>query len=127
MSARILVIDDADHIRTVMQLTLKFQGYEVTTANDGQEGLTAAAAAPFDLIFCDIEMPVMNGVEFVRRFRAEVSPATPIILLTAERGELIKQAMALGATATIDKPFEPIILLQKIERYLGPDGGGSSA
>ena len=116
---RILVIDDAEHLRTVLQLTLQYQGYQVTTAADGQAGLEAARAGAFDLVFCDIEMPVMNGIEFVKRYRAEVSRETPILMLTAEGGELVNQALAAGATSALVKPFEPIRLLREIEQRLG--------
>jgi two-component system chemotaxis response regulator CheY len=116
---RILVIDDAEHLRTVLELTLKFKGYEVVTAADGQAGLEAARAGAFDLVFCDIEMPVMNGIEFVKRYRAEVSRETPILMLTAEGSELVAQALAAGATSAFVKPFEPIRLLKEVEQRLG--------
>jgi two-component system, chemotaxis family, chemotaxis protein CheY len=116
---RILVIDDAEHLRTVLELTLKFKGYEVVTAANGQEGLEAARAGAFDLVFCDIEMPVMNGIEFVKRFRSEVSRETPVLMLTAEGSELINQALAAGATSAFIKPFEPIRLLKEVEQRLG--------
>lgn len=119
MSAHILIIDDADHIRSVLAVTLEFKGYSVTGAENGQAGLDAAAAHKPDFIFCDIEMPVMNGLEFVRRFRAEVDPNTPILMLTAEGDELIKRAMEAGATGSIRKPFEPIQLLKLLEKHLG--------
>lgn len=119
MSGRILIIDDTEHLRAVLELTLKFKGHAVETAADGREGLERArAAGPFDLIFCDIEMPVMNGIEFVKRFRAEFGAETPILMLTAEGDELVAKALAAGATSYIAKPFEPIWLLGEIEKYL---------
>ena len=118
MSALILIIDDAEHLRAIMKMTLEFKGYTVHEAGDGREGLDAARAYSFDLIFCDIEMPVMNGIEFVRRFRAEVSLATPIVMLTAEGSGPIGHALSAGATAAVSKPFEPIRLLKEIERHL---------
>lgn len=119
MAARILIIDDSEHLRVVLKLTLEFKGYEAHLAGDGREGLEAVTRqGPFDLIFCDIDMPVMNGLEFVRRYRAEVSSATPIIMLTAEGGELISGALAVGANAAVRKPFEPIQMLREIDKYL---------
>jgi CheY-like chemotaxis protein len=115
---RILVIDDAEHLRTVLKLTLEFEGYEVVTADNGQSGLDATRAGAFDLVFCDIEMPVMNGIEFVRRYRAEIDAATPILVLTAEGSELVAQALAAGATSAFVKPFEPIRLLRELQRRL---------
>lgn len=119
MSPRILIIDDSEHLRTMLAVTLKFKSYQVTDAENGLAGLQAALAGTFDLILCDIDMPVMNGLEFVRRFRAEVSPATPILMLTAEDSDLTVRAISAGATAVLCKPFEPIGLLREIERHLG--------
>jgi two-component system chemotaxis response regulator CheY len=119
MAGRILIIDDALHLRQMLKITLEYKGYTVAEAENGLEGLKAAQGQPFDLILCDIEMPVMNGVEFVRRFRDELGSATPIVMLTAEGGDLMKRALAAGATASLTKPFEPIALLSEIEKYVG--------
>lgn len=118
MSAKILIIDDSEQLRSIFKLTLEFKGYSVTTANDGREGLAAAKAQAFDLIFCDIEMPVMNGLEFVRAWRKQGGDTPPIIMLTAEGNDVISMALAAGADGAISKPFEPIHLLNEIERRL---------
>ncbi|MCE5228098.1 response regulator [bacterium] len=118
MSPRILAIDDTEHLRTVIRLTLEYKKYEVKLAADGVEGLEAARAGAFDLIICDIEMPRMGGVEFVTQYRAEFGPATPIIMLTAEGDEKIKAARAAGATDALAKPFEPMQLFAAIDRHL---------
>lgn len=116
---RVLIIDDSEHLRTVLKLTLQYSGYEVTEAGDGAAGLKLAAEGAFDLILCDIEMPVMNGVEFVRRRREAAGPETPIVMLTAaEDGELARKALAAGATAVLRKPFEPIALLEEIGKFV---------
>jgi CheY-like chemotaxis protein len=118
-SRRILIIDDVEHLRTVLALTLRFKGYAVELAEDGRDGLERVrAAGPFDLIFCDIEMPVMNGIDFVRHYRAEYGPETPLVMLTAGDDAMIAQAMAAGATTHMIKPFEPIRLLEEVERHL---------
>ena len=72
--ARILIIDDADHMREVLRLTLEFKGHQVDAAADGAAGLALALANNYNIIFCDIEMPVMNGIEFVARQRAQSRP-----------------------------------------------------
>ncbi len=118
MSARILAIDDSDHLREVLCLTLQFNGYAVQAAADGLDGLAAAHAEPFDLIICDIEMPRMDGIEFVRRYRLELGDQTPIIMLTAEGDELIQRARAAGANAVVTKPFEPMRLFAVIKDML---------
>jgi CheY-like chemotaxis protein len=81
--------------------------------------LALADERDYDLIFCDIEMPTMNGIEFVARFRDRHGATTPVIMLTAESDELTRKALAAGATAAIHKPFEPIRMLQDIEKCLG--------
>lgn len=118
MSGRILVIDDAEHVRAVIRMTLAFKGYAVATAENGSEGLRMAQTENFDMIFCDIEMPVMDGVEFVRQFRATHGPRTPVIILTAEEGRSAQAALKAGATLVLAKPFEPIRLLEEVERRL---------
>ncbi len=117
MSGRILIIDDADHLREVLKMTLEFKSYEVTMASNGQEGMEAARAGTFDLIFCDIDMPVMNGMDFVRKFRAELGAETPIVMLTAEDQSHINTALEAGANGALVKPFDPIMLLNEIEKY----------
>jgi CheY-like chemotaxis protein len=118
MSGRILVIDDAEHVRQVIRMTLRYKGYEVETAADGAEGLAKARQDGFDMIFCDIEMPVMNGVEFVEKYRAECGDRVPVIILTAEEGRSAQAALTAGATLVLAKPFEPIRLLEEVERHL---------
>lgn len=118
MGARILVIDDTEHIRSILTMMLKFKGYAIAEAQNGLEAMEAARGGSFDLIFCDIDMPVMNGVEFVRQYRQEIDKDTPIIMLTAEGNELISTALNVGATACVKKPFEPIHLLGEIEKHL---------
>ena len=123
MSPRILVIDDSENLRSVLRLTLEFRGHEVTAAADGAEALDLARTGGFDLIFCDIEMPAMNGIDFVRRYRADGGGA-PIIMLSAESDNLLRQALAAGATDAIAKPFEPIALFAILDRHLIPPPAG---
>jgi CheY-like chemotaxis protein len=117
--SRVLVIDDSEHLRTVLKITLEFKGHVVDEAGDGAAALALADERDYDLIFCDIEMPTMNGIEFVARFRDRHGATTPVIMLTAESDELTRKALAAGATAAIHKPFEPIRMLQDIEKCLG--------
>jgi CheY-like chemotaxis protein len=115
MAKRILIIEDVDHLREMLKVTLEFRGYEVLEAGDGSAGLDCIEKeGPFDLVFCDIEMPVMNGIEFIRNFR-DMDKQTPVIMLTAEEGDAIQQTLALGANMYIQKPFEPIYLINRVE------------
>ena len=118
MPKRIMIVDDSDHLRWILKLTLQYKDYAVLEAENGQIALQLAAAEPCDLILCDIEMPVMNGLEFLRRYRTELGATTPVVMLTAEGGELTSKALAAGATAIIHKPFEPIALMNELEKYM---------
>ena len=122
MAISILVIEDNDDFRDILRMTLDFKGYEVSTACNGAEGLELAKSRSFDLITSDIEMPKMNGIEFVRKFRAEVNTTTPIIVLSAAGTTQLDEALNAGANSSVDKPFEPIRLIQAIESTLGPGG-----
>lgn len=119
MSASILVLEDSDDFRDLLRMTLEFAGYDVTLARNGHEGLDAARTMPnVAIILSDIDMPEMNGLDFVRAYRAEFGTKTPIIMLSGERAETLKAAIAAGATNSIAKPFEPIQLLDLISRTL---------
>lgn len=118
MSRKILALEDSEDFRNLLRMTLEFKGYEVTLANHGNMGLEAARQQTFDLILSDIDMPEMNGVEFVRQYRKEFGGDTPIIMLSAEGDDVMNQALAAGATGSINKPFEPIQLLQVVEQHL---------
>lgn len=119
MGANILVIEDSEDFRELLRMTLEFKGHTVRCAADGAEGLEAAREETFDLIISDLEMPILSGVEFVRRFRAASKEPTPVIVLSAANDELVHQALAAGASGYVAKPFEPIELLKEIEKYLG--------
>jgi two-component system, chemotaxis family, chemotaxis protein CheY len=119
MGSRILIIEDQDDFRELLQITLDFAGYEVVTAANGAAGLETARSIDFDLITSDIEMPVMNGIEFMKRYRAEINADTPIIVLSAAESDLKQTALAAGATMLIEKPFEPIKLSEAIAGILG--------
>ena len=106
---RILSVDDSASMRAMVSFTLKSQGYEVVEAVDGQDGLNKAKAGEFDLIISDVNMPIMDGIEFIRNLRQEEKyKFTPILMLTTESGLDKKQeGKAAGATGWIVKPFDP--------------------
>lgn len=108
MSKRILVIDDEEAVRDAFTLALKVGGYEVATAASGEAGLAQAQAQKPDLIFLDLRMPGIDGVETLRRLQgccAEV----PVYIVTAFRKDYmqaLEQAAAGGiAFHVVDKPL----------------------
>ena len=81
MKTKILVIEDEEKIARFIELELKHEGYEVSKAFDGREGLEMAQSGSFDLILLDIMLPLLNGLEVLRRIRK--MSEVPVIMLTA--------------------------------------------
>ncbi|NQU42492.1 response regulator [bacterium] len=71
MTARILIVDDSESIRETLGLTLRFKGYEVQEAENGEQALKILQQDVFDLVFCDLAMPGMDGREVIRRLRKQ--------------------------------------------------------
>jgi CheY-like chemotaxis protein len=118
--ARILVIEDEAPIRGNLVRFLKLEGYEVESADNGADGLTAALANPPDLIICDLLMPKVDGYAVLSGLHANPpTAAIPFLLVTAsaDKSERIKSA-ALGATHLVTKPFDLSELREVIKRYI---------
>jgi two-component system chemotaxis response regulator CheY len=122
MSKTILIVDDSSSLRTVVNLALKRAGYEVVEAVDGEDGLTKLDGRKINLIVCDVNMPRMNGIEFVTRVKQHPRyKFTPVIMLTTEGQDAKKeQGRAAGAKAWIVKPFNPPVLLDAISKLVLP-------
>jgi two-component system chemotaxis response regulator CheY len=108
--ARVLIVDDSNAMRKVLALALRKAGAtlaEVWEAGNGQEALDLLAEKTPDLILCDINMPVMDGLEFVHRLHAQRSAGTaPIVMVTTEGSESkVVEAVSHGARGYIRKPF----------------------
>lgn len=117
----ILTIDDSASIRQMVSMTLSAAGHTVVEAINGQDGYDKAIAQPVDAVITDLNMPVLNGIEFVRKYRQHPSSkGVPIILLTTESDdELKRQAKEAGATGWIVKPFKQDQLLAIIKKVTG--------
>ena len=117
MAATILLIEDDRNISELLQLYLEKEGYSVTAAYDGRQGLDVFHTVQPDLILLDVMMPVMNGWETCRAIRAESQ--VPIIMLTA-KSETDDKVLGLktGADDYITKPFEMREVLARIEAIL---------
>jgi two-component system chemotaxis response regulator CheY len=121
MSKTILTVDDSASIRQMVAMTLKSAGHEVLEAGNGAEGYDKATANTVDAVITDLNMPVMNGIEFIRKYRQHpASKGVPIILLTTESDEELKrQAKEAGATGWIVKPFKQDQLLAVVKKVTG--------
>ncbi|CFX33180.1 Chemotaxis protein CheY [Candidatus Filomicrobium marinum] len=121
MSKTILTIDDSASVRQMVAMTLTGAGYTVIEAADGAEGFAKATSNKVNAIITDLNMPVMTGIEFIRKYRAHPSSAgVPIVFLTTESDEELKsQAKAAGATGWIVKPFKQDQLLAVVKKIAG--------
>jgi two-component system, NtrC family, nitrogen regulation response regulator GlnG len=117
-AARILIADDEDSLRWVLDKGLRQAGYEITAVKDGESALRAFEAEPFDLVFLDVRMPGMDGLTALGRLR-ELSPDAHIIVMTAHGTmETAIQAMQRGAYDYLAKPFDLDEVVLLAERAL---------
>ncbi len=120
MSKTALVVDDSSTMREMVSFSLREAGFETVTAGNGQEGLDALQGKSVDLIISDLNMPVMDGLTFLKEVRAlEACKFTPVLMLTTESGQSMKdQAKTLGATGWLVKPFNPEMLRKVIAKVV---------
>ncbi|MDQ3907831.1 MAG: response regulator [Acidobacteriota bacterium] len=116
---RILVVEDDDVARELMQRTLQRRGYEVESAADGIEGYELALSQRPDLIITDIQMPAADGAHLVRRVRDTPDlVSTPILVTTGYGTGSATLTLSQGADAYEPKPIDPARLLETVERLL---------
>jgi len=122
MVKTILIIDDSSSLRQVVKLTLTSAGYEVIEACDGMDALQKLDGTKIHLIICDVNMPNMDGITFVKRVKTLPNyKFTPIIMLTTESQESKKQeGQAAGARAWVVKPFKPETMLNAVSKLILP-------
>ncbi|MFZ2098067.1 MAG: response regulator transcription factor [Anaerolineales bacterium] len=117
MAKKILVVDDKLELRMLLKSYLSQEGFEVVTANDGQEALYAARHEKPNLIILDLMMPEMGGYEFMRSYNREAD--TPVVILTAKIDENDKVlGLELGADDYVTKPFSPRELTARVRAVL---------
>ena len=126
---RILIIDDEDDIREVVQVSLEMvANWQVLTACSGNEGLAQARAAQPDAILLDVMMPDMDGPATLQKLRAEAATQhIPVLLLTAKVQPADRRGFAdLGVQGVITKPFNPLKLAETVAQALGWSTEGAS-
>jgi two-component system alkaline phosphatase synthesis response regulator PhoP len=118
MNKHILLIEDEAGLVMTLSDRLRSEGYTVTTASDGEQGLRQALHSDFDLIILDIMLPLRSGLDVCRDLRQH-NKQTPVIMLTA-RGQLVDKVVGLkiGADDYLTKPFEMIELLARVEALM---------
>ncbi len=118
MSKTILVVDDSGSFRTVVKLALQKAGYSVIAAVDGQDAVGKLTGAKINLIVCDVNMPNMDGLTFLKHVKSQAAyKFTPVIMLTTESQESKKaEGRSAGAKAWITKPFQPSQLVDAVNK-----------
>src|SRR5262245_35147949 len=106
--ANILVADDDNHIRRLVRALLESDGHQVTEVVDGLQAIQAARTVAFDLLVCDVCMPVLDGIQTLRQVRQEL-PELPVVSMSgggfAGKVDLLSVAALLGAAEVLHKPF----------------------
>ncbi len=117
---KIITIDDDPIVRTLIKKTFTNIGFEVITAADGFEGIQAITTEKPDIIFLDIMMPIIDGIEVLKRIKKIPEVAKiPVIMFTAvSDGRMVVESSKLGAEAYIIKPFQSSVLIQKVKELL---------
>jgi CheY-like chemotaxis protein len=123
--ARILIVDDDSAVQATIRLLLERAGHSVVVASDGRKGLTIFESGDFDLLFLDIFMPGMDGLETMRLVHQR-QPLTPIIVISGHPipshsisgPDFLTMATRLGAICSLQKPFKPSALLAAVARCL---------
>ena len=116
---RVLIVDDEQAICDFVSLVLRKNGYDISTAKDGREGLRQFRSVKPDLVISDIIMPDMEGIEFIRTLIRKNND-TPIIMMSGDvvGTNFLKSALILGAKDFLAKPFTAEKLVETVERVL---------
>ncbi|PCF97472.1 response regulator transcription factor [Vreelandella nigrificans] len=121
--AKVLVVDDEPNIVLSLEFLMEQAGFEVVTAEDGEQALEQVSVASPDLLLLDISLPGMSGFDVLERLRSQDATAQlPIIMLTAHGRDVEREkGMALGADDYITKPFSTQSLVEKVKALLAED------
>ncbi|MEQ9259411.1 MAG: response regulator [Roseovarius sp.] len=121
MTKTVLIVDDSKAVRDMVAFTLEPEGYRVVQAENGRMGLETRRAERPAMVITDLNMPVMNGLDFIAATRAEPDGAgVPMVMLTTETApEMKSRAKAAGATGWMDKPFDAAKLIAVVRKLTG--------
>lgn len=118
---KVLIVEDSPTMRQLISFALKrLRGIQISEANDGVDGLKKLSVEKFDLIFTDINMPIMDGLKLVSLVRNDANyKETPIVVITTEGAQEDRErALALGANDYITKPIQPNRILDVAKTLL---------
>jgi two-component system chemotaxis response regulator CheY len=126
---QLLVVDDSPVTRKMVRRAIGLCGLEISEVHEaanGAEALERLATTPVDLVLADVNMPVMNGMEFVKRLAADPALARiPVVIVATPMSEdRVEEILDAGARAFLTKPFRPESLRDLVVEILGPQGAG---
>src|SRR5579863_767703 len=124
MAYNVLIVDDSPAMRSFMRRVLEMSGLPIGTcfeANNGQEALDRLRAEWVDIVLTDLNMPTMDGEQFVRCMEADAAlRSIPVLVVSTDRTEgRVQQMLALGAKGYLSKPFLPETLREEVEKVFG--------
>ena len=124
--ARVMAVDDDPVIRGLLEVNLEMEGHEVVTAFDGQDALDKVVSMAPDLILLDVMMPNVNGWQVAEALKGSARTRhIPIVFLSARAMEAdVQKGAALGVQAYVTKPFDPIDLMELVNRLLAERAAG---
>lgn len=122
MGKLIMIVDDSASIRQVVKMTFEKLNYEVMEAKDGRDALEKAAGNKIGLVITDLNMPVMDGITFIKEIKKlQEHRFTPIMMLTTESQQSkMMEGKEAGARAWIVKPFKPEQIIAAVEKLIAP-------
>ena len=117
---KVIVVDDVQHIRELLSLILKSEGFDVIESVNGKDALRKLHGSGIDIVITDLNMPEMNGFEFVKKLRSSSDfHSTPVIMVTSENHVSIRRkAKQLGVNEWLMKPLIPSDLMNAVRRLI---------
>lgn len=114
----VMIVEDSASFRSVVRLSLQKAGYGVVEAVDGQDATTKLDGRKLNLIVCDVNMPNMDGISFLKHLKTTgIYKFVPVVMLTTESQEAKRaEGRAAGARAWITKPFQPSVLVDAVNK-----------
>jgi len=113
----LLLVDDEPLLLRALARLLRIKGFEVHTAGDGREALLRLSERPYDLVLCDVRMPVMDGPTLLQTVNQSQPKPPPFVFLTGYGDLSDRQLLSLGALAVTSKPIDSASLLELIHRW----------
>ncbi len=122
MAHKILIVDDDTYLRDLYEEVLKDEGFEITTAVDGQDGLDKMKSTKFDLVLLDVMMPKLDGLGVLKALHenpSDTTPSTILLLTNLAQDPIVKEAISLGAKSYIIKAdITPDQLVENVKKYI---------